>query len=91
MSKILELTENSWEEEIKSSELPERTRELLAKAVRAKTTGNYPWPQVSEEEFNDIIGNHVFFIRLGTRGLILDRKGRSNHRYLFLQEEKTDD
>ena len=90
MSKTLQFTENGWKEELASSGLPENTQELLSKAIRATAIKNYPFPKVSREEFNNIVDNQVLFIRLGSKGFILDKKGKKNNFQLVLQEEKDD-
>ena len=87
MSKILELTPSGWKEEIMASDLPERTRNLLTKALAAKESRNHCYPSVSDNEFNEIVDNQVFFIRLGNKSLILDKKGKGKQ-HLYLQEEK---
>ena len=87
MSKILELTEKGWKTEIQTSDLPERTKNLITEAIKAKTSKKHHYPKVSDNEFNNIVDNQVFFIRLGNKALILDKKGKGN-RLLFLQEEK---
>lgn len=90
MSKTLQFTENGWQEEIPTSGLPERTQELLSRAIRAVTMAHYSFPKVSEGEFYNIIDNQVLFIRLGSKGFILDKKGKKNKLKLVLQEENTD-
>ena len=81
-SQVLNLDKKDWEDDIKSSGL------LLSKAIRAETTRGFSYPAVSDEEFNQIITYQVFFIRIGSRGLILDKRALNKKQYLVLQEEK---
>ena len=93
MSKILEqatilvLREDDWENELSSIGFSERTRELLAKALNAHIADDHNYPRISEEEFNNMIGEEVYFIRLGDTPLLLDIKGPKSNRYLFLVDE----
>ena len=78
MSAILNLSEKGWKDDLQSYDLPERTQEILSKAIRAVTANHHPFPRVSADEFYGIIDNQVLFIRLGSKGFILDKKGKKN-------------
>gem|GEM_PF-1935414 len=85
---ILTLTKSDWKEEVRSSGLPERTRELLASALHAKMTGKQRFsPRISDEEFENMISRQVIFIRLGSRGFIVTKRRCKNGQLLVLQEE----
>jgi hypothetical protein len=88
MSIQLELTEKGWKDEILSSNLSQKTKDVLICAIRAVTNRRCLWPKVSNEEFDEIIHDQVIFVRLGQRGFILDKKGHERDQRLVLQEEK---
>ena len=85
MSKILNLSKDNWEKEIRDSDLSETTKQLLIRAVQARVS-DQKYPYVSEEGFNAIIGQ-VYFIRLGPIGLILEKSKRGGQPTLSLRRE----
>ena len=50
MAKILELTKKDWKHELCEADLPERTQDLLTKAIHAHMRNSQNYPPVSDED-----------------------------------------
>lgn len=76
-SLILNLTKENWQNELQDEEISDEAKKILKLALEVKLGGKGKMPAITEEVFNSIITQDVFFVTIGRLKFLLSFSGRS--------------
>ncbi len=67
-SLILHLTKENWQQELQDANISDLAKEKLRSALNVKLNGMGKMPSITEGQFNKIVKQEVFFVKVGNVG-----------------------